>query len=159
MHSKIVENIIAQLIICLDDNLDALSLIKSMAFFKKMSTTTTSYCITVKNMKWFKLALEHISIGLSFHQSLLLFINICYYLSALKHLGMQSWWASTIKMLANMSVWVSLSIFNTFYTSWALFVHGCVCLLLIAPRINLCRILTSKSTFVPMILWKICTWS
>jgi hypothetical protein len=31
-------------------------------------STTTSYCITVKNVKRFELALDHVSIGLSFHQ-------------------------------------------------------------------------------------------
>jgi hypothetical protein len=48
--------------------LEALSLDKSLALFKKMPDTTTSYCITVKNVKWYKLALDHTSIGLLFRQ-------------------------------------------------------------------------------------------
>jgi len=40
-----------------------------MAFFKKMHDTTTSYCIIVKNVKRFELALDHTSIGLSFRQT------------------------------------------------------------------------------------------
>ncbi|CAK9212412.1 unnamed protein product [Sphagnum troendelagicum] len=39
-----------------------------MALFKKVFDTTTSYCITVKNVKQFELALDHTSIGLSFCQ-------------------------------------------------------------------------------------------
>jgi hypothetical protein len=69
VDSKIVEDIVAQLFFHPDDNLDALSLEKSMALFKKVPNTTTSYCITVKNVKWFELALDHTSIGLSFHQT------------------------------------------------------------------------------------------
>jgi hypothetical protein len=69
MDLKIVEDIVAQLFFRHDDNLDALSLEKSMAFFKKMPDTTTLYCITIKNMKWFELALDHTSIGLSFCQT------------------------------------------------------------------------------------------
>ncbi len=69
VDSKIVEDIVAQLFFRLDDNLDTLSLEKSMALFKKMFDTTTSYCITVKNVKRFELALDHTSIGLSFHQT------------------------------------------------------------------------------------------
>ncbi len=64
----IVENIVAQLFFRPNDDLDVLSLEKSMAFFKKVPDTTTSYCITVKNVKQFKLAFNQISIGLSFHQ-------------------------------------------------------------------------------------------
>jgi hypothetical protein len=69
VDSKIVENIIAQLFFHPNDNLDALSLEKSMALFKKVPNTTTSYCITVKNVKQFELALDHTSIGLFFHQT------------------------------------------------------------------------------------------
>jgi hypothetical protein len=50
VDSKIVEDNVAQLFFCLDDDLDALSLEKSMALFKKVPDTMTSYCITVKNM-------------------------------------------------------------------------------------------------------------
>jgi hypothetical protein len=39
-----------------------------MALFKKVLDTTTSYCITIKNMKRFELTLDHTSIGLSFRQ-------------------------------------------------------------------------------------------
>jgi uncharacterized metal-binding protein len=69
VDSKIVEDIVAQLFFCPDDDLDALSLEKSMALFKKVPETTTSYCITIKNMKQFELALNHTSIGLSFRQT------------------------------------------------------------------------------------------
>ncbi|CAM6007485.1 unnamed protein product [Sphagnum balticum] len=65
----IVEDIVAQLFFRPDDDLDALSLEKSMALFKKMPDTTTSYCITVKNVKRFELTLDHTSIGLSFRQT------------------------------------------------------------------------------------------
>jgi hypothetical protein len=40
-----------------------------MALFKKVPNTTTSYCITVKNVKWFELTFDHISIGLLFRQT------------------------------------------------------------------------------------------
>jgi hypothetical protein len=40
-----------------------------MALFKKVPETMTSYCITIKNMKQFELALNHTSIGLSFCQT------------------------------------------------------------------------------------------
>jgi hypothetical protein len=56
---------------------------------------------------------------------------------------------STITLLANMSAWVSPSIFNAFQTSWALLVCGRSRLLLIAPRINLCRTLTSEIRVCP----------
>jgi hypothetical protein len=69
VDSKIVEDIIAQLFFPPNDDLDALSLEKSMALFKKVLDTTTSYCITVKNVKGFELALDHSSIGLSFRQT------------------------------------------------------------------------------------------
>ncbi len=69
MDSKIVEDIVAQLFLRPDDDLDALSLEKSMALFKKVLDTTTLYCITVKNVIRFELALDHTSIGLSFHQT------------------------------------------------------------------------------------------
>jgi hypothetical protein len=69
VDSKIVENIIAQPFFHPNNNLDALSLKKSMALFKKVPNTTTSYCITVKNVKQFKLALDHTSIDLSFRQT------------------------------------------------------------------------------------------
>jgi hypothetical protein len=69
MDSKIVDDIVAQLFFRLDDDLDTLSLEKSMALFKKVPNTMTSYCITVKNVKRFKLALDHISNGLSFRQT------------------------------------------------------------------------------------------
>jgi hypothetical protein len=68
VDSKIVEDIVAHLFFRLDNDLDALSLEKSMAFFKKVLDTTTSYCITVKNVKWFELALNHTPIGFSFRQ-------------------------------------------------------------------------------------------
>jgi hypothetical protein len=68
VDSKIVEDIVAQLFFRPDDDLDVLSLEKSMALFKKVPDTTTSYCITIKNVKRFELALDHTSIGLSFHQ-------------------------------------------------------------------------------------------
>jgi hypothetical protein len=66
---KIVEDIVAQLFFRPDDDLDTLSLEKSMALFKKVPDTTTSYCITVKNVKRFEFALDHTSIGLSFRQT------------------------------------------------------------------------------------------
>jgi hypothetical protein len=66
---KIVEDIIAQLFFRPNNDLDALSLKKSMAFFKKMPNTTTLYCITIKNVKQFEVALNHTSIGLSFCQT------------------------------------------------------------------------------------------
>jgi len=69
VDSKIVEDIVAQLFFHPNDDLDALSLEKSMALFKKVPETTTSYCITIKNMKQFELALNHTSIGLSFRQT------------------------------------------------------------------------------------------
>jgi hypothetical protein len=69
VDSKIVEDIVAQLFFRPNDDLDALSLEKSMALFKKMPNTMTSYCITVKNVKQFELALNHTSIGLSFCQT------------------------------------------------------------------------------------------
>ncbi len=65
---KIVEDIIAQLFFRPNDDLDTLSLEKSMALFKKMFDTTTSYCITIKNVKRFELALDT-SIGSSFRQT------------------------------------------------------------------------------------------
>jgi hypothetical protein len=68
VDSKIVENIVAQLFFCLNNDLDALSMEKSMAFFKKVPNTTTSYYIIEKNVKRFELALDHTSIGLSFRQ-------------------------------------------------------------------------------------------
>jgi hypothetical protein len=86
---KIVEDIIAQLFFCPDDDLDALSLEKSMAFFKKVLDITTLYCIIVKNVKRFKFALNHTSIGLSFRQTSIVIDN------TKRRLGMQSWWAST----------------------------------------------------------------
>jgi hypothetical protein len=69
VDSKIVENIVAQLFFRPDDDLDMLSLEKSMVLFKKVPDTTTSYCITVKNVKQFELALDHTSISLSFCQT------------------------------------------------------------------------------------------
>jgi hypothetical protein len=69
MDSKIVEDIVARLFFHLDDDLDTLSLEKSMALFKKVPNTTTSYCIIIKNVKWFELTLDHTSIGLSFCQT------------------------------------------------------------------------------------------
>jgi hypothetical protein len=69
VDSKIVENIVAQLFFRPDDDLDTLSLEKSMALFKKVPDTTTSYCIIVKNVKRFELTLDHTSIGLSFRQT------------------------------------------------------------------------------------------
>jgi hypothetical protein len=68
VDSKIMEDIVAQLFFHLDDDLDTLSLEKSMALFKKVRDTTTSYCIIIKNMKQFKLAFNHTSIGLLFRQ-------------------------------------------------------------------------------------------
>jgi hypothetical protein len=65
----IVEDIVAQLFFRPNDDLDALSLEKSMAIFKKVPDTMTSYCITVKNVKQFKLAFDHVSIGSSFRQT------------------------------------------------------------------------------------------
>jgi len=67
--SKIVEGIVAQLFFRPNNNLDVLSLEKSMALFKKMLDTTTSYCITSKNMKRFELVLDHTSTGLTFCQT------------------------------------------------------------------------------------------
>jgi hypothetical protein len=64
-----VEEIVAQLFFCPNDDLDALSLEKSMALFKKVPNTTTLYCITVKNVKWFELDFDHTSISLSFRQT------------------------------------------------------------------------------------------
>ncbi|CAM6003781.1 unnamed protein product [Sphagnum balticum] len=61
--------IVAQLFFRPDDDLDMLSLEKSMALFKKVPDTTTSYCITIRNLKRFELALDHTSIGLSFRQT------------------------------------------------------------------------------------------
>jgi hypothetical protein len=49
VDSKIVEDIVAQLFFRPDDDLDMLSLEKSMALFKKVPDTTTSYYITIKN--------------------------------------------------------------------------------------------------------------
>jgi hypothetical protein len=69
VDSKIVEDIVAQLFFRPDDDLDMLSLEKSMALFKKVPDTTTSYCITIRNVKRFELALDHTSIGLSFRQT------------------------------------------------------------------------------------------
>jgi hypothetical protein len=69
VESKIVEDIIAQLFFHSNDDLDVLSLEKSMALFKKILDTMTLYCITIKNMKWFELTLNHTSIGLSFRQT------------------------------------------------------------------------------------------
>jgi hypothetical protein len=40
-----------------------------MALFKKVLDTMISYCITVKNVKQFELALNHTSIGLLFRQT------------------------------------------------------------------------------------------
>jgi hypothetical protein len=48
MDLKIVEDIVAQLFFHPNNDLEALSLEKSMVFFKKVPNTTTSYCITVK---------------------------------------------------------------------------------------------------------------
>jgi len=53
VDSKIVKDIIAHLFFCLEDNLDTLSLEKSMVFFKKKLDSMTSYSIVVKNVKWF----------------------------------------------------------------------------------------------------------
>jgi hypothetical protein len=68
VDSKIVEDIVAQLFFRLDDNLHTFSLKKSMALSKKMPNTTTSYCIAIKNVKWFELTFDHTSIGFSFCQ-------------------------------------------------------------------------------------------
>ncbi len=68
MDLKIVEDIVAQLFFHPNNDLEALSLEKSMVFFKKVPNTTTSYCITVKNVKQFELAFDHTSIGLLFRQ-------------------------------------------------------------------------------------------
>jgi hypothetical protein len=68
MDSKIMGDIVAQQFFCPNDNLDALSLEKSMALFKKVPDAMTLHCITVKNVKRFELAFDHNSIGLSFHQ-------------------------------------------------------------------------------------------
>jgi hypothetical protein len=69
VDSKIVEDIVAHLFFHPNDDLDALSLEKSMVPFKKVPDTTTSYYITIKNMKQFELAFDHTSIGLSFCQT------------------------------------------------------------------------------------------
>jgi len=66
---QIMEDIVAQLFFCLNNDLDTLSLKKSMALFKKVPDTTTSYCTTVKNVKRFELAFNHTSIGLLFRQT------------------------------------------------------------------------------------------
>jgi len=69
VDSKIVEDIIAQLFLHPNNDLDTLSLEKSMVLFKKVPDATTLYCITIKNVKWFELALDHTLIGLSFRQT------------------------------------------------------------------------------------------
>jgi hypothetical protein len=69
VDSKIVEDIIAQLFFHPNNDLDTLSLEKSMVLFKKVPDATTLYCITIKNVKRFELALDHTLIGLSFCQT------------------------------------------------------------------------------------------
>jgi len=69
VDSKIVEDIVTQLFFHPNDDLDTLSLEKSMVLFKKVLNTTTLYCIAIKNVKRFELTLDHTSIGLSFRQT------------------------------------------------------------------------------------------
>ncbi len=110
MDSKIVEDIVAQLFFHFNDDLDVLSLEKSMAPFKKMPNTTTSYCIIVKNVKQFELALNHISIGLSFRQTFVVIDQHKEAFGNAKLVGFNN------TLSANMSAWVSPSIFNAFQT-------------------------------------------
>ena len=63
---KIVGNIISKLFFCADNELEALSLEKSMELFTQVPNTPSSYQVSIKNMKRFELSLDHILIGLSF---------------------------------------------------------------------------------------------
>ena len=66
---NIVDNIISKLYFCADDESEALSLEKSMELFTQVPNTTSSYQVSIKNMKCFELSLDHTSIGLSFCQT------------------------------------------------------------------------------------------
>ena len=66
---NIVDNIISKLFFCVDDESEALSLEKSMELFTQVPNTTSSYQVSIKNMKHFELSLDHISIGLLFCQT------------------------------------------------------------------------------------------
>ena len=66
---NIVDNIISKLFFCADDESEALSLEKSMELFTQVANTTSSYQVSIKNMKCFELSLDHTSIGLSFCQT------------------------------------------------------------------------------------------
>ena len=66
---KIVDNIISKLFFCADNELEGLSLEKSVELFTQVPNTPSSYQVSIKNMKCFELSLDHTSIGLSFCQT------------------------------------------------------------------------------------------
>ena len=66
---NIVDNIMSKLFFHVDDESEALSLEKSMELFTQIPNTTSSYQVSIKNMKCFELSLDHTSIGLSFCQT------------------------------------------------------------------------------------------
>ena len=66
---NIVDNIISKLFFRADDESEALSLEKSMELFTQVPNTTSSYQVSIKNMKCFELSFDHTSIGLSFCQT------------------------------------------------------------------------------------------
>ena len=52
---NIVDNIISKLFFCADDESEALSLEKSLELFTQVPNTTSSYQVSIKNMKCFEL--------------------------------------------------------------------------------------------------------
>ena len=66
---SIVNNIISKLFFCVDYESEALSLEKSMELFTQVPNTTSSYQVSIKNMKCYEHSLDHTSIGLSFCQT------------------------------------------------------------------------------------------
>jgi hypothetical protein len=73
VDSKIVEDIVAHVFFRPDDDLDVLSLEKSMAVFKKVLDTTTLYCIIVKKCEtiWIR--------SRSHFNWFVISLNVCYY--------------------------------------------------------------------------------
>ena len=69
IDKNIVHNIISKLFFHADNELEALSLEKSMELFTQVPNTPSSYQVSIKNMKRFELSLDHTSIGLSFCQT------------------------------------------------------------------------------------------
>ena len=94
---KIVDNIISKLFFCADNELEALSLEKSMELFTQVPNTPSSYQVSIKNMKCLSSPLITLPLGCHFVKLLVLLI------STNKLSTMPSLLTSTIILSASMS--------------------------------------------------------